>query len=92
MAGEFEAPGEHAPRVARVDDVVDVAPAADFVDVDVLLELVDEGFFFASGGGSTSPKTLRAAMPTMPSAPMTLTSPPGHETMRSGSKARPAMT
>ena len=43
--------------------------------------------------GAVSDDTrIRAAIPTMPSAPITLISPVGHDTMRSGSYARPHIT
>jgi hypothetical protein len=41
--------------------------------------------FTSGGGGVCPPKSFLAAMPTMPSAPITLISPPGQATIRSGS-------
>ena len=76
---------DDAARVARIDDVVDEAPAGDLVDVDVLLDHRRRLPCFTSGGGSASPKSFFAAMPTMPSAPITLISAVGQPTMRSGS-------
>jgi hypothetical protein len=80
-------------RVSRGSMTSSTKPQpSDLVDVDVLLDLIDDGICFTSGGGIRPGTASSRAMPTMPSAPMTLISPVGHETSKSGSNARPAMT
>ena len=81
---ELEPPGDRPPRVARIDHVVDEAPAGDFVDVDVLLDHRDD-LLLHLGRRLLGPNSFLAAMPTMPSAPITLISAVGQATIRSGS-------